>query len=280
MPCFLFSSLTPRQHSWHAWVEAPTSFAVLFTLLVKIMGGKDWYPIAECRSPCSVSTKKSFCPLGWILPAHSGRGLNLLCSYWHLPFWDSFYFFFPNMWLQLNISANRVKIDASIHLLPILGTLSSIRSLHWLMVRQKVGGEPNRKQNQSPSRQKSGMHVYTPQRSGEFSICDKNTGRIIQKLLVEGAFPGCWNNEEIMWKNTLICSLAMQNSDFMKWKFRIPLMLHVTFKAVLWTNSPYSSLLCFGSVPEASLFFHHSISYLWKSKRQLGLYPSLHISWW
>lgn len=64
-----------------------------------------------------------------------------------------------------------------------------------------------------------------------------------------------------MWKNILIYSLAMQDSDFMNRKVRIPLILHVTIKAVLWPNSLYSSLLCFASVSEASLVFHHSVSY-------------------
>lgn len=51
------------------------------------------------------------------------------------------------------------------------------------MIGQKVESETNRKQNQSPSRQKSGMHVHTPHRPGDFSICDQHTGRVIQKLL-------------------------------------------------------------------------------------------------
>lgn len=125
------------------------------------------------------------------------------------------------------MSGNRVKVDASMRLVLILGTMSSTRSLHWLMVRQKVGSEPNRKQNQSPFGHTSGTHGCTAQSTGELSICNKNTGRTIQKVLVKGAFPGCWNNGEVMWKNILIYSLAMQDSDLMNRKVRIPLILHM-----------------------------------------------------
>lgn len=41
------------------------------------------------------------------------------------------------------------------------------------MVRHKVGSESNRKQNQSPFGQESGMHVYTPQPSAELAVFDE-----------------------------------------------------------------------------------------------------------
>lgn len=88
--CSCFSPLTLGQHLWHAQVKTLASSVVLFTLSLKIMGGKVWYPTAKYCSPLSSSTKKSFCPLGWILPANSWTGIKLFCSYWHLPFWDCF----------------------------------------------------------------------------------------------------------------------------------------------------------------------------------------------